>query len=224
MNPLLAGAGAVTLASLLALVAWLAAMSGGVRRLLAAAACSVLAWALMPVALETGLRDLAGWLAAPDRARDLAALATIDGMATAALAGRALWDAGGPRERRLLDAWPPLGLPLAVFGSCLLAAYLVDTVDYGLLRTIVAATLGPALLAVAGIVRVSIARPAGRLELRLAAALLQVAAAAVLASLVTASPGGTAPAPDATALAAVLVATVLIAGGGMAWERRRSRA
>jgi hypothetical protein len=106
----------------------------------------------------------------------------------------------------------------------MVAAYLVDTVDYGVLRMMVAAALGPAVLAVAAIVRVSITRPAGRLEFRLAGALLQVAAAAVLAGLATASPGGTAPAPDGIALAAILVGAALIAGGGMAWERRRSRA
>jgi hypothetical protein len=223
VNPLLAGAGVVMLASVVALVAWLAALPGGVRRLVAAAACSLLAWVLMPVALETGLRDLAGWLAAPDRARDLAALGTIDGMATAGLATRALWGVGGPRERRLLDTLPPLGAPVAVFGSCLVVAYLVDTVDYGVLRMVVAAILGPAVLVLSGSVRVSITRPEGRLQLRLAAALLQVAAAAVLAGLVTVSPGGTAAALDGIALAAVLIAALLIAGGGMAWERRRSR-
>jgi hypothetical protein len=223
VSALLAAAGAVALLTALGLLAWLATLPGRVPRLAAIGAVALMAWLLMPLAVETGLRDLARWLDEGDRVGNLAALGTLDGMVVAALAGRSLLGAGGPREQWLLRVLPPLGTPLAVFGLCVLAAYLIDAIAFDTLRVIVALACVPALLALTGLLCTVLPAPAARLELRLAAALLQIAATAVLAGFATAAPGGAAQAVDGAALAAVLVAAVLVGAAGFAWERRRAR-
>jgi hypothetical protein len=223
VSALLAAAGTVALLTALGLVAWLATLPSRVPRLAAIGAVALMAWLLMPLAIETGLRDLARWLGEGDRVGNLAALGTLDGMVVAALAGRGLLGAGGRREQWLLRVLPPLATPLAVFGLCVLVAYLVNAVAFDALPGIIALACVPALLALTVLLRSVLPEAAARLELRLAAALLQVVAAAVLAGFATAAPGGAAQAVDGVALAAVLVAAVLVGAAGFAWERRGSR-
>jgi hypothetical protein len=216
---------ATLLASLaaLSLLAWAAALPGAPARLVAASLLALLTWLLLPLALETGLRDLTLWLGEAERARDLAALATLDAMAGGALTVRALWGTASGREQALLRWSPPLTAPLAVFGACVIAAQSADTLAFGTLRVRVAAGVLAATFAGATLLAMATRAPAARLELRLAGALPMLPVAAWLAALASAPPGGTAPPLDLVALAAIAAGGLLVAAAGFVRERRRSR-
>ncbi len=223
MNALLAASGALSLLAALGLAAWVAALPSWAARLAAAAAVALLAWLLLPLATETGLRDLARWLGEQQRARDLAALATLDGMAGIALAVRGLWGTAGPRERALLRWMPPLTTPLAVFTLCVVATQSVDALDFGTLRILVSGASLAAAFALGALLAAAMPALAARLELRLVGALATVLASAWLAALASSPPAGTAPTVDVVALGTLLAGALLIVIAGFLREHRRSR-
>jgi hypothetical protein len=223
VNTLLAaGTGVASLAAL-ALVAWVAALPFRAARLTAAAAVALLAWLLLPLATETGLRDLARWLGEQGRARDLAALAMLDGMAGVALTVRGLWGTAGPRERALLRWMPPLTTPLAVFALCVIATQSVDALDFGTLRLLVAGASLAAVFALGALLAAAMPALAARIELRLVIALATALAAAWLAALASSPPAGTAPTVDVVALGTLLAGALLIVIAGFLREHWRSR-
>lgn len=223
MNALLAAAAALSALAALSVVAWVASLPSVLARLVAAAAVALLGWLLLPLATETGLRDLTRWLGEPERARDLAAFATLDGMAGIALTVRGLWGTARPREEALLRWMPPLTTPLAVFAPCVLAAQSVDTLAFGTLRILVTAASLAVVLALGALLAAAMPARAARLELRLAGALLMLLVAAWLAALASAPPAGTAPTVDVVALGSLVVGGLLVAAAGFVRERRRSR-
>jgi hypothetical protein len=216
-------AATVALLAALALLAWMAALPGWRSRLAAAAGFGLAVWPLMPIAIDTGLRDMEGALEAGGWARAVATLATLDAMVVATLATRRLWGESGRREQWLLQALPPAGTPIAAFGLCLLAAQSSDTLDFATLRTAVAVACVPALAALAALFGSAVPGANARLELRLVTALLLLVAAAVLAGFATAAPGVSAPSFDGAALGAIIATAAVVGAAGFAWERRRSR-
>lgn len=223
MNALLAVAAALSAVAALTMLAWVAALPSMLARSVVAAAVALLAWMLLPLATETGLRDLTSWLGEPKRARDLAAFAMLDGMAGIALTVRGLWGTARPREESLLRWVPPLTTPLAVFASCVLAAQSVDTLAFGTLRILVTSASLAVVLALGALLAAAMPARAARLEMRLAGASLMVLVAAWLAALASASPSGTAPPVDLVALGSLVVGALLVAAAGFVRERKRSR-
>lgn len=223
MNAPLTAAVVLSLLAALGLAAWIAALPSLIAQLAAAATFALLAWLLLPLATETGLRDLTRWLGDPERARDLAAFATLDGMAGIALTVRGLWGTAGPRERALLRWMPPLTTPLVVFALCVMATQSVDALAFDSLRIVVTAASLAVVISLGTLLAVAAPSPAARLELRLAGALLMVIVAAWLAALASSPPAGTAPTLDLVALGALVVGALLVAAAGFARERRRSR-
>jgi hypothetical protein len=223
VNALLTAAVALSLLATLGLAAWTSALPSMAARLAAAATVALLAWLLLPLATETGLRDLARWLGEQERARDLAAFATLDGMVGVALTVRGLWGTAGPRERALFRWMPPLTTPLAVFALCVVATQSVDTLGFGTLRILVAGACLAAVFALGALLAAAMPALAARLELRLVGALATVLAAAGLAALASSPPAGTAPTVDVVALGSLVVGALLVVAAGFVRERRRSR-
>jgi len=219
VNAQLAAAVALSSLASLALVAWVAALPTTTARLVAAAMVALLAWLLLPLAFEIGLRDLTRWLDEQERARDLAAFATLDGMAGVALTVRSLWGTASRREQALLRWLPPLTAPLAVFALCVVATQSVDTLAFGALRVLVTAASLPLVFGFGALLAATMPALAARLELRLAGALVMLLVAAALAS---APPAGTAPTVDLVALGSLIVGALLVAAAGFVRERRRS--
>jgi len=223
VNAQLAAATALSSLAALALVAWVAALPSSILRLGAAASVALLGWLLLPLATETGLRDLARWLGEAGRARDLAAFATLDGMLGAALAVRSLWGTAGRREQALLRWLPPLTMPVAVFALCVFASQSDHAVGFDALRVLVAAGCLAMVFALGAMLAVAMPALAARLELRLASALLTLPVAAWLAALASAPPAGTAPTVDLVALGTLLAGALLVVAAGFLRERWRSR-
>jgi hypothetical protein len=223
MNTLLAAAAALSALAALAVVAWFATQPSVMARLVAAGAIALLAWLLLPVATETGLRDLGRWLGESERTRDLAAFATLDGMAGIALTVRSLLGTAGRREQMLQRWMPPLTTPLALFALCVLVTQSVDTLAFGTLRILVTVASLAVVLAVGALLAAAMPARAARLELRLVVALLMLLVAGWLGALASAPPGGTAPAVDIVALGSLVVGGLLVAAAGFVRERWRSR-
>lgn len=207
----------------LALVAWVAALPSSMLRLGAATSVALLGWLLLPLATETGLRDIARWLGESERSRDLAALATLDAMLVLALAVRSLWGNAGRIEQALLRWLPPLTTPLAVFALCVFASQSDHGFDFGSLRVLVAAACLAMVFALSALLAVPMPALAARLELRVVCALLMLGVAAWLAALASAPPAGNAPTVDLVALGTLVAGALLVIFAGFLREHWRSR-
>ncbi len=223
MSALLTASMAVAAAAGLALLAWLVTLPGWRQRLYVSAALALLVWWLVPLAVETGWRDLERWLARDDHARGLAALATLDSMAMLWLRSRQLWQSGGERWHRLATWWPPLTAPLAAFAFCAAVVQAIEGLAFDTLRVALAAASAPLLLGATAALTFAVPDRFARLELVLLGAVLLLLAGAVLA--IAAAPqreGGTA-AVDFGALAGILTAAVLVAVAGYVRAGRKRR-
>lgn len=214
MNALLAAATALSSIAALALMAWSATLPSWRTRLGASASIALLAWLLWPLAVETGLRDLARWLGEFERARELAALATLDGMLGLALTGRALWGTASQAEQALLRWLPPLTTPCAVFAFCVFVSQSDYAIDFGVLRSLVATVSLALLLIVGALIAAAMTARTARLELRLAASLLILAVAGWLAAIPRTPPTGVALSVDVVALGLLLCGALLILFAG----------